>query len=361
MQKAIYIAPKDYKNIGGLKYPIENYVQALSSKYELTVLEIGYRYSDEDKQRLRRVMAGVRYHILLVYGLNQCSNCIMYLKNTECWKQIKKFAHLQDSEFFYAKSIYEKMDWHVPKDKLLYYLKTHVYKHREKRCLDAYDRALYVSNVDADYARATYKNFKAKIHVVENGIDVPDRNILITADKYEDHTLRLGFLSHMSSSIINENVKPLLQDILPELQRRKIAIEFIIAGKGMEEELKALCAPYHNVSYKGYVQELVDFYKSVDIILSYTKKKNGMLNKILEAWAYEKCVVGYDYNFRAFSKATHGKHYLSGKSAYEIVNQIEVLRNKPEQIIQIGLNARELIEKEYTWNNQRRLYLELLD
>ena len=361
MQKALYIVPIDYKDIGGLRYPIENYITALSSRYELTILEIGYRYSVENKKWIKRVIEAERYDLLLVYGINQCNNCIGYLENTERWKQVKKFAHLQDCEFFYAKSIYEKIGWDKPQKKFLYYLKMKIYKYRERKCLDAYNQVLYVSRVDAEYVKNIYKNIKARIHVVENGIDIPDKNKILAVNKGKNDTLRLGFLSHMSQSIIDENVKPILQDILPEMQRRKIRIELIIAGKGMEDELRAICAPYRNVLYKGFIQELADFYNSVDIILSYTKKRNGILNKVLEAWAYEKCVIGYDYNFKAFSKAIDGEHYLSGENSYEIVNQIVELHNKPERIVQIGYNARALIEKEYTWNNKRRSYLELFD
>lgn len=82
-----------------------------------------------------------------------------------------------------------------------------------------------------------------------------------------------------------------------------------MAGRGDSSESIERIKMYNHVEYLGEVDCLADFYGQVDLIVTNVIKK-WLLNKILEAWPYGKCVIGYEHIFYAFESAEKGMHYL---------------------------------------------------
>lgn len=359
-KEALLIVPFDYNQVGGMKFPIENYEKALKTCFDLRVVKIGYGYSKNDFIRIENeIKQQNRTDYIVIYGLNQCNNCMYYLQHIfgKLYKNIIRVALLMDCEYLYAGSVFEKTKWICVNIKLKRLFQKWVYKIREEKCLRWYNDVLYVSSVDADFAKRTYENIKAKIHVIENGIDIPTAYERVSRKAFSPFAL--GYISHMSQSVIDENILPLLHELLPKIWELSSDIKVIIAGKGMEDVLRQMLNKYPEIEYIGQVGDLEEFYNKVDVIISYTKKKNGILNKILEAWAYSKCVIGYDYNFNAFLKAVNGRDYI-GKSETEDIAQavIDAYSGKID-VHEIGDTARELVRKEYNWCIQREKFLSI--
>lgn len=361
VKKVLMLVPYDYENVGGMRFPIENYAEAIKTCYELKIIKIGYEYSKEDITKIKTTVdeQGNLYYVI-VYGLNQCADVIRYFRYVfgSANMDIRKIGLLIDSEYLYASSIFEKTTWGNAKVKLKSLVRKYLYKIREKKCLNWYDDVVYVSAVDAEFVKTTYSNIKTKVHIIENGVNIPEQsNVLSRAST----VVTLGFLSHMSQAVIDENVMPLLNELMPKVLELCPNVNLVIAGKGMEEKLQEIFRPYKYIKYIGQVDNLADFYNQVDVVLSYTKKKNGILNKVLEAWAYSKCVIGYDYNFAAFSKAVNGSDYIGKSQTADIALAVADVYKGSINPYEIGSNAKKLVQREYSWDEQKRKFLAVLD
>lgn len=356
--RAVFVVPKGYRDIAGLRVIIENFLLAIGEEMEVDVREIGYRITDDDIRELETSIS-VAPQVFIVYGLNQCYSSYLFLKKKKRVGMFRMIALLVDSESFYATSVLRQIKWYRFWKRAEYVARSALYGIKENTCLESYDDIMYVSQEDASYAIRRFKPSHSVIHVIENGVSLPGDDKL-QGTQTEGGAFRIGFISHLSETIIDENILPIIGELLPLLVKLDDGIRLCIAGKGMKLKMEKIAQIDSHIEYWGYVEKLEDFYNKMDIIISYTKKRNGILNKILEAWAYKKCVVGLDYNFYAFTKAVDGRDYLSGRNADEIAAIIERLLSTKETIERIAKNARTLVETHYRWEDCKKKYYEMV-
>ncbi len=74
------------------------------------------------------------------------------------------------------------------------------------------------------------------------------------------------------------------------------------------------------MEYWGEVHKLSDFYGSVHLIFTTVPKQSGILTKVIEAFGYGKCVVGYRSNFVPIMGIEEGNDYLGADEPWEFSN-----------------------------------------
>jgi len=110
------------------------------------------------------------------------------------------------------------------------------------------------------------------------------------------------------------------------------------------------------VRFYGFVESLKDVYRDASVVVLLQDQDCGIVNKALEAMACQRLVVGYRRTFRSISGAQEGIHYLAGENCREIGEIIADMLGDPDRIERIGMQARELIMRDYLWEDRSSRY-----
>ena len=357
MNKVLFIVPFDYEKIGGIRLPVLKYIESLKRhSIQVDLKTISYH---PKKKEMDNIFDTNDCRTVVVYGLNQANSVIGYCKRKKTILAFDKLIGLLiDSETLYATSILSSLNPFLsPKRYFMFYLKSKLYRKREKECLLNFTDVLYVSKVDANYVNENFKLITASIHVVENGIVAPKH---FRSRNHNYAFFRIGFISTLSKSVVQENLKPLVEIVMPAVLKKFPNAKLVVAGKGGNQHLADYLSRFPYIDYLGPVSSLDLFYEDVDVVVPITLKRNGILNKILEAWSYGKCVIAYSYNFFAFDSALKNKHYLCGENLFEISTIIEDVISQKYDIDSIGLEARKLVINNFSWAEKQDLFLKIV-
>lgn len=336
--------PDNYKSVGGMYLPIDNYEnQLVRLGHSVTVFLMPYHDNNISiKNNFLSYIKNGMIDVLMVYGLNQIDIIRKWLKNTRYTG--KKVALMIDSLQLESESVMKETSniKHIIK----LYLQNKLYAKKEQANLCFYDDAVYVSTVDIEYVKSHYSNISSILHYVPNGTKIP-KEIHTHAKKEQ---LVLGCLTGFSKETIENNLKYLIDVIIPDIVAEYPEAEFCIAGRGCPKEFEEYLMTIKNLRFLGFVENLEDFYDNVDVVLTTVKKECGILNRILEAWAYKKVVVGYKRNFATFGDAINGVHFLSAETSADFLSQYKLLKENRELYLSISKASNDLVKNNYTWD-----------
>jgi glycosyltransferase involved in cell wall biosynthesis len=361
----LVVLPSDYLRIGGIKIPATNYIAYFERKFIVNKVLMDYHLvSFKEKKRIRtELLSKIDSNtkaIIVFSGINQAF-ITMQLLSDGLPKTCKKIFYSADSPLLYMKSYLElcKEDIKSLFDRLKYNIKAIVYNYKESKTLKIYDEVIYVSPVDARFVYKEYKRIEANISVIPNGTDIQEESKFV--EKIDAKNFRLGFLSAINEQTYIESIKPLIYEIMPKIIDKVPNTKLLIVGKGTSSKRVEEIRKLSYVEYIDYVEDLDDFYRNIDIVIAPIRKRNGILNKVIEAWGYGKCTVGYDYNFDAFVKGIEGTHYISGRDSDEIAKKISKITCGDIDISAIGKAAYELAKEEYNWISQKQKFMKIID
>ena len=74
------------------------------------------------------------------------------------------------------------------------------------------------------------------------------------------------------------------------------------------------------------------------------------MNKVLDAFAHKKIVVGYEPNMRAFSALKNG--YFTYNNAEEMAQRITFIRDNPGVVSEMVNNALKYVLKNHNWDTK---------
>jgi glycosyltransferase involved in cell wall biosynthesis len=151
---------------------------------------------------------------------------------------------------------------------------------------------------------------------------------------------------------------------LEELRRRHPQIKAVFVGpvieadegKRLEEALKD--RPW--AFYLGPVshEELCAMLKSVDVVVNSSLSEGGMANSILEAMSRGRAVLVSDIEGNR-TVVRHGIDGLLFRSETEFLDQAERLIRDPQLRYELGRNAKQKIEREFSREGEIQGYLQL--
>lgn len=344
----LLIVPYNFEKTGGYYLPLTHYEKCLrengcSVRYFRLPYHV-YRsseVSDLKKELYDNIECG--FNVLVAFGLNQCTilTRLIDLRKVD----FRCVGIMMDCMRLHAESV---LPYKVGiKSKTREFLKKIVYTNREKRCLKMYESTVFVSAVDTKYVKNFYKKRRGEVFYVPNGIDIPSQSKYVRKD---EKSLRLGCLTGFSNDTLNENLYPLVRTIFPYITQYLPNIRLVIAGRGCPGILVQELQAAKNIDFIGEVGELDEFYSQVDIIVSTVRKRCGIINRILEGWAFSKTIIGYKDNFATFIEAEDEVDYLSADSKEEFLVVVRNCLTGKYDIDLIGKNGRKIVENYYTWD-----------
>ena len=293
--------------------------------------------------------------VIMSYALNQSYITLRLLRKEFREKSIgfladSKRLH-QESVIMYKKTLSEKIYCIARKT---------VYSYKEKRCLSGFGDIVYVSPVDVKYVEKTY-SFSASLHCITPGVEKQSTVIEESTNDFDVKCIQIGCLTDFSNDTLNENLYPLIKGIIPYLDNNQLKYKLIIAGRGANSTIENEMKKSQNIQYIGYVDSLSDFYNSIDIVITTVAKKCGVINRILEAWAYAKPVIGYSHNFVPFLKAKNEENYLSADNNEEFYKMLTDIQKGKYDLCSMGQKSKRMVEENYTWEIAARKFLQLFN
>lgn len=252
-----------------------------------------------------------------------------------------------DSFTYFTKNRLEVSKFYL---KPLLYIDLKKWKKLEKNIYkNFYDKVYFVSEKDSQYVNTFEENIKTSF--IPNGVDINYFKRL--NDNFEKNSLI--FTGNMSYAPNKDAVRFLLYNILPKVKQNIPDIKVYIVGLNADKEFSDI--KIKNVFIKGYVKDIRQWLNKAEIFVSPLRFGSGIKNKVLEAMAMEKIVIGTPISFEG----------IKGTSAYVVAENdandfakkiVEILKNKPGEIQK---NARKLIEEKYSWDFVRKKYGEVYE
>ncbi len=139
-----------------------------------------------------------------------------------------------------------------------------------------------------------------------------------------------------------EAITWLLDDIWPLLKDDEIVLH--LAGRKMPSYI--LEQANEKLVVHGEVTSAIDFMQAYDIMIAPLLSGSGMRVKIIEAMGMGKAVITTKIGAEGINY-TNGTDILIAETADEMATSLRGLIANPDEIIRLGKNARQLIEKEY--------------
>ena len=209
----------------------------------------------------------------------------------------------------------------------------------EGKVVRNFDKVIVVSEHDASYLENKFNC--SNIEVITNGADFPD----LSKKQTKDFNYTLGILSYWGAGNYND-VNWFFTDYLPELKKIYPGIKIITAGRGADNYTLNLFKQ-HEIEHLGEIDDLWQFFNKIDIYITTLRKECGILNKVLDAMAHKKIVVGLEHNMYAFNNLKDG--YFTYKNLNELVQILETIKANRELVESKVDNAYRYISEHHSW------------
>lgn len=209
----------------------------------------------------------------------------------------------------------------------------------ERKVIRNFDKVIVVSEHDASYLESKFNC--SNIEVITNGADFPD----LSKKQSKEFTFTLGILSYWGAGNYND-VNWFFSEYLPQLKTIYPDIKIITAGRGADNYTLNLFKQ-HDIEHMGEIDDLWLFFNRIDIYITTLRKECGILNKVLDAMAHQKIVVGLEHNMYAFKNLKEG--FFTYKNINELVQVLQTIKVNPELVESKVNNAYKFVSKHHNW------------
>lgn len=239
----------------------------------------------------------------------------------------------------------------------------------EQRALDEFDAQVTVSDRDAERLRKL--NSKARIFVIENGVDAAhysDEQLeqahaaRLTQQAASDSPNRIVFVGSMDYHANIDGAVSFSREVWPRLRERKPDLTFTIVGRDPSPEVREL-ESLPGIEVTGTVGDVRPYYREAIAAIVPLKVGGGSRLKILEAMAAGVPVISTVLGAEGL-EVEHGKNILIADTNEKMIEAILRLIEQPEQRKQLSDAGRSLVSNRYDWTtvgvNLFKTYQQLL-
>lgn len=192
-----------------------------------------------------------------------------------------------------------------------------------------------ISITDEDKQEFEKLSVKCPIEVIPIGFNVD----AIRPDSLSKHPLSLYHVGAMDWQPNIEGINWFLDDVWPVIEAEFPDIECHLAGRKMPHHL--LKRSSGKLKIEGQIDSVQEFVKSKNIAVVPLLSGSGMRIKIVEALAMGKVILTTSAGAEGVPY-TDGENLLIANTPEEFVLKLRFLSENPNQIVQIGKNARKL-------------------
>ena len=220
----------------------------------------------------------------------------------------------------------------------------------ERKIVKKYKKIIVVSSHDQKYLEKQYK--QSKFYTITNGVVLPSKNCIMKK-KFE---YTLGILHYWGCGALVE-IDWFVKSYLPKLRIKYPQLKVIAAGRGADNKVKEYFERNH-IIFMGEVENLCDFFNSIDIYITTVRKECGILNKVLDAFAHRKIVLGLKHNMYPFSSLNGA--YLTYHNYQECEDAIKYIADNDKEIWQKTLIAYRYVQEQHDWEKNMKLLEQII-
>lgn len=206
----------------------------------------------------------------------------------------------------------------------------------EKQVHQKADHSFFITPEDKVWAVSHWQLDESKCTVITHGTDI--LQVPLTEEKkiyrqqlLSENNVNPGTRLFLFNGSLNylpniDALRIIISELLPILQSMHFEFRILICGKGLTKQWEQLLYAYPQLIYKGYVQNIAQYFRGTDCFINPVTLGGGIKIKLVEALAQnqpvistrtgakgipanlldEKIVLVDDYNWQAFAKAMSG-------------------------------------------------------
>ena len=214
----------------------------------------------------------------------------------------------------------------------------------ERRIAQSFDELLLVSEQEREYLPDGIS--ADKVHAISNGVDL-DYFSPIATTPVSGSAPTLVFTGVMDYWPNVDGVQWFADEVLPQIQAQMPGARFVIVGSKPVESVRRL-ASRSGIEVTGFVDDVRTYVAAAAVCVVPLKIARGLQNKVLEAMAMGKAVVGTPQAMEGI-RAAVGEDVIAADDAAAFAAAVLDLLGAPQRAAQIGANARRCVERGYSW------------
>lgn len=231
------------------------------------------------------------------------------------------------------------------------YLQERLWKKIEKEYYGKYKYVLFVSDVDCSVV--TKNAMLTNGIVINNGIDVCKFYLDKNVDEVKNSAIFTGNMDYYPNKMA---ARLLIKEYFPMIKREIPDFKLYLVGKGASK----IDSDYYDIDCIDYVEDLNKYLCKCLVYISPLFHGSGFKNKIIEAFASGRIVVGTSVSFEGIEGFVSNNDYFCADDVKSLVElTIKALRLDGRVIDEIRNRTRATVEKSYTWESVAQQYLEL--
>jgi len=215
----------------------------------------------------------------------------------------------------------------------------------EEMALDIFDLSLITSKVDKEYL---LKNANGKLQQNLEVIPMGVREEVLNYPETREEKPWIVMLGKMSYYPNYEGAMFFIKEVFPILLKKFDWLELYIVGSNPPKDLKKFDGK-NGIHVIGFVEDPWYYVARSLVTVAPIRMGAGIQNKVLEAMALGKAVVGTNKALQGLNMGIDEKHFIRANDAKEFVNKISYLVENKNIRKDIGLNAKNLIRDHFTW------------
>jgi len=307
--------------------PLHSYLNVVLGLFSPLPLQIHYYYSSEMEKRISTVTENEDFDIVHV----QLIRMAPYLADLH---ETPKVIDLTD-----ALSLNMERRYRYDKGilKLGAYIEWQRVKKYEPEVCRRFDQAIVVSPTDKR-AISPFQN----LHVNPNGVDT-DHFTLVLEGREPSSIIFTGNIGYFPNT---DAVHWFSREVFPLIKARIPHVKLYVVGNP-PKDIRYLSTD-ENIVVTGFVDNIHEYLARATIAVCPMRSGSGIQNKVLEAMASGTPIVTTEYALDGI-QATPGRDLIVANEPREFAHRVVELLENPSLRRKLAVNARQLIEKKYTW------------
>jgi sugar transferase (PEP-CTERM/EpsH1 system associated) len=307
---------------------LRSYLNVLWGIFSPLPLQIHYYYSPEMENRIRAVIENDGFDVVHVQLI----------------RMAPYRAHFDEMptvmDFIDALSLNMERRYRCDKGvlRLGAYIEWRRIKNYEREVCKQFDGVIVVSPVDKE-AMGSFANISV------NPLGVDTETFTFVSGWREPYSII--FTGNMGYFPNIEAMHYFVREAFPLIRLRIPEVRLYIVGANPPRNIRKLSAD-ENIMVTGFVDSIHEYLARTAVAVCPVRAGSGMQFKILEAMSTGVPVVATEYALKAI-QATPGENIIVANEPAEFAHRVVELLKNPSLRQRLATNARQLIEKKYTW------------
>jgi len=308
--------------------PFRSYLTVVLGLFSPLPLQTHYYCSSEMERRISTVTENGDFDVVHVQLIRMAPYLAYFDKTPKVIDFIDALSLNMERRYRYDKGVFA----------LGAYLEWRRLKRYEAEICRRFDQAIMVSPIDKRAVGAL-----DKVNVNPNGVDTEAFSFVL--EGREPSTIifsgNMGYFPNVDAVCwFSQKVFPLIKAHIPH-------VKFYVVGANPHKDIQRLNAE-KNIIVTGFVDNIHEYLARATVAVCPMRSGAGIQNKVLEAMASGTPVVATEHVLGGI-QATPGENIMIANEPKEFAERVVELLKKPSLRRKLAMNARQLIEKKYTW------------